>query len=178
MGKPCFVCGVPSTYGYSEHAEEDINKIKPVCLAHLLSELESGFQNFRGRAVVIEPAQGPPCYLFQPVVEWRQAFKRHTKIADDVLDLLAKMEAKCCECDRQASFLWVESKGLTGDNFGELIDKGLTTTLLRQNPAPISLCPKCCVKRIRSALETKHISYLEVCPPKGSNDGFVIPMGY
>ena len=177
VGKPCSVCGVPSSFGYSAHAEEDANKIKPLCLAHLIPELEKGYQSFQGRAVVIEPADGPPCYVFQPAGEWRKAFK-DTKIADDVSSLLAKMDTKCHDCGQSAIFLWIESKGLTGDNFGETLDKGLATTLLRQNSAPVSLCPKCCVKRVTRALEAKHLSYFEVCVPRGSADGFVIPMGY
>ncbi|SRR6266540_1848857 len=177
VGKPCSVCGVQSSYGYSEHAEEDADKIKPLCLAHLISELESNYLSFRGRAVVIEPADGPPCYVFQPAEEWRQAFK-DSKIAGDVSSLLSKMDEKCHDCRQTASCLWVESKGLTGDNFGETLDKGVSATLLRRNPAPISLCPKCCVKRIANALEAKRLSYLEVCAPKGNADGFVIPMGY
>ena len=177
LGKPCSVCGAPSSYGFSDHAEEDADKIKPRCLTHLVSELETNYESFRGRAVAIEPADGPPCYVFQPVEEWRQAFK-DSKIADDVSSLLAKMDAKCSDCGQAANFLWVGSSGLTGDNFGETLDKGVTATLLRQNPAPVSLCPKCCIKRIVKALETKQLSYLEVCAPKGNADGFVIPMGY
>ena len=177
VGKPCSVCGVPSSFGFSAHAEEDADKVKPLCLAHLIPELEKGYQSFQGRAVVIEPADGPPCYVFQPAGEWRQAFK-DTKIADDVSSLLVKMDAKCRDCGQAANYLWVESRGLTGDNFGETLDKGLSATLLHQNAAPLSLCPKCCVKRVIGALEAKHLSYLEVCVPKGSADGFVIPMGY
>jgi hypothetical protein len=177
VDKPCSVCGAPSSYGYSEHAEEDADKIKPLCLAHLVPELEKGYQSFQGRAVIIEPADGPPCYVFQPAGEWRQAFK-DTKIADDVSALLAKMEVKCRDCGKPAPYLWVESKGLTGENFGDTLDKGLSATLLNQNAAPVSLCPRCCVKRVTTTLEAKHLSYLEVCVPKGRKDGFVIPMGY
>jgi hypothetical protein len=175
--KSCSVCGAQSRYGYSDHAEEAADKIKPMCLAHLVPELESNYQSFRGRAVVIAPADGPPCYVFQPVEEWRQAFK-DSKIADDASSLLAKMDAKCHDCGQPANYLWVESNGLAGDNFGTTLDKGVSATLLCQNVAPISLCPKCCVKRVASVLESKCLSYLEVCAPKGKADGFVIPMGY
>ena len=177
VGKPCSVCGVPSSYGYSEHAEEEADKIRPLCLTHLNAELEKDYQSFRGRAVVIEPADGPPCYVFQLAEEWQQAFK-DSKIAKDVSSLLAKMDAKCHDCGQTATYLWVQSKGVTGDNFGEMLDEGVSATLLRQNPAPISLCPKCCVKRITRILGINHLSYLEVCAPKGNADGFVVPMGY
>jgi hypothetical protein len=177
VGKACSVCGVTSSYGYSQHAEEDADKIRPMCLVHLMSQLEGDYEGFRGRAVVVEPADGPPCYVFQPVQEWRQAFK-DSKISDDVSSLIAKMDGKCHDCGQTANFLWLGSKGLSGENFEETLDKGLSATLLRQNPAPVSLCPKCCVKRVASALEGKRLSYLEVCAPKGNADGFVIPMGY
>jgi len=88
------------------------------------------------------------------------------------------MDTKCHDCGQTANYLWVESNGLTGDNFGETLNKGVSATLLRQNAAPISLCPKCCVKRVARALEAKRLSYLEVCAPKGNANGFVIPMGY
>ncbi len=177
VGKPCSVCGIPSSYGYSDHAEEDADKIKPMCLIHLASELEINYPSFRGHAVVIEPAGGPPCYVFQPTEEWRQAFP-DSKISGDVSSLLAKMDTKCHDCAQTANYLWVESKGLTGGNFGETLDKGVSATLLPHNPVPISLCSKCCASRIAKALETKRLSYLEVCAPKGNADGFVIPMGY
>ena len=177
LGKSCSVCGIPSGYGYSDRAEEDADKIKPMCLNHLISELESNYRSFRGRAVVMEPVAGPPCYVFQPVEEWRQAFQ-DSKIPDDVSSLLAKMDTKCHDCVQTANYLWVESKGLTGDNFVETLDKGVSGTLLPHNPAPISLCPNCCASRVAKALETKRLSYLEVCAPKGNADGFVIPMGY
>jgi hypothetical protein len=177
IGKPCSVCGAPSSYGYSEHPEEDADKIKPLCLAHLVPQLETGYRSFQGRAVVIEPADGPPCYIFQPAGAWRKAFK-DTKIADDASALLAKMNLTCRDCGEKAPYLWLGSNGLTGRNFGETLEKGLTATLLAQNAAPVSLCPGCCVKRIKTTFAAKHLSYLEVCVPKGSTEGFVIPMGY
>ena len=177
VGKPCLICGVQSAYGYSEHAEEEADKIKPMCLKHLISEIGNDYQTFQGRAVVIEPADGPPCYVFQPIEEWHLSFSQ-SKIYDDVLHFLANMDTKCHDCGMKANFLWVESNGLTGENFGKTLDNGLPSTLLLNNPAPISLCPKCCLSRIRKAFEGKHLSYLEVCAPKGNTDGFVIPMGY
>ena len=41
VGKPCTVCGAGSSFGYSDHAEEDADKIRPLCLAHLIPELKS-----------------------------------------------------------------------------------------------------------------------------------------
>lgn len=176
VGKACAVCGAESKFGYDEYAE-DLDHIRPMCLKHLVSQLERDYTSFGGRAVVIQPAHGPPCYVFQPVKEWRESFKE-SKIADDVLSLLAKIETNCHDCGQTAKYLWVESNGLTGDNFGETLDKGVSETLLRHNPQPISLCAKCCVRHIAKELEAKRLSYLEVCAPKGNVDGFVIPMGY
>jgi len=177
IDKPCSICGAGSKFGYSDYAEEDPEKIKPLCLNCLVSQLEKDYTAFSGRAVVVQPAQGPPVYVFQAAQEWQASFKE-TKIAEDVLALLAKMDAKCHDCGEKTKYLWVESSGLNGENFGESLDKGLTETVLRHNPAPISLCAKCCVRHIAKDLEAKHLSYLEVSAPKGPGDGFVIPMGY
>lgn len=176
VGKACSICGAESRFGYDEYAE-DLEHIRPMCLKHLISQLEEDYTSFGGRAVVVQPADGPPCYVFQPVKEWHESFK-DSRIPDDVLSLLARMETKCHDCGQAANYLWVESADLTGDNFGKTLDNGVSETLLRRNPKPISLCAKCCVKRISTDLETKHLTYLEVCAPKGKVDGFVIPMGY
>jgi len=71
----------------------------------------------------------------------------------------------------------VDSRGLTGENFGESLDKGLSKTILPHNPPPVSLCSRCCVKRIETELEAQRLHYLEVSAPKGSEDGFVMPHG-
>ena len=108
---------------------------------------------------------------------WRERFT-DTRIAHDVFSLLEKMDRCCAECGNNARFLWVDSRGLTGENFGESLDKGLSKTILPHNPPPVSLCSRCCVKRIETELEAKRLHYLEVSAPKGSEDGFVMPMGY
>jgi hypothetical protein len=177
----CSVCGAKSQhdsqYGYSLHSEQEPEKMKPLCRKCLISQLEADYISFLGRAVVIQPAPGPPCYVFQPINEWNAAFK-DSKIGSDAQSLLAGIEAKCSDCGQQANYLWIESSGLTGDNFEETLDKGPSPTLLQKNPKPISLCGKCCVVRIATDLEKRDIEYLEVCGPKGNADGFVVPMGY
>ena len=175
VGKPCSLCGAESGYGYDKEAEELAN-IKPMCLTCLVAQLEKDYAAFAGRAVVIQPADGPPSYVFQPLKEWRQYVKK-SKIADDTASLLAKLEPTCHDCGRKANFLWIESRGLNGDNFTETLDKGISETLLRGNPKPVSLCAKCCVGHIANDLRDKHISYGEVCSPRGAENGFVVPMG-
>jgi hypothetical protein len=177
FGRACAVCGAEPRYGYSEHAEEVSEKIRPMCLKCLVSQLEKDYEGYAGRAIVVQPAAGPPCYVFQTMKGWREHFKE-SKIADDGLSLLATMEPRCHECGLKAKYLWIESRDLTGDNFGECLDRGFSETLLRHNPKPVSLCAGCCVKRIAQDLELKHLSYLEVCAPRGTDEGFVIPMGY
>jgi hypothetical protein len=177
LDKPCAFCGAAAKFGYSEHAEDDFEKIKPMCLNCLVSQLKKDYSSFTGQAVVIQPAAGPPCYVFQPVKEW-QAYFEKSKIGPDVNSLLARMEPRCHDCEQRANFLWVESKGLNADNFGKSLDEGLSETLLPHNPKPISLCAKCTVWRIAEDLKGKQLSYIEVCGPKGVGNGFVIPMGY
>lgn len=177
----CSVCGAKRLdgpqYGYSEFAEEDPAKMKPLCRQHLIAQLEIDYTNYHEQALVIAPASGPPCYVFQPIKEWNNFFK-DSKIGRDAEMLLAKMNPQCRDCVQKANYLWVESSGLTGDNFEETLDKGVSETLLINNPKPISLCGKHSVQRIAAALEQQNVFYLEVCGPKGTDNGFVVPMGY
>jgi RNase P subunit RPR2 len=174
--KECLVCGAESKYGYSEHAEE-VKKIISLCQKCLITELEKDYIAFSGRAVVIQPAPGPPCYVFHSNKEWGEFFKE-SRIDDDARAFLLRMDTTCQECGEKANFLWIGSSGLTAQNFGNVLKKGFSETLLPSNPKPISLCGKCCVRHIARELEEKGITYLEVCSPKGTEDGFVIPMAY
>jgi len=174
--QPCAQCGGQSKYGYSPRAETDPKDIKPMCGRCLVRQLLRDYSEYAGHAVVVQPVPGPPCYVFQPKTfnTWAGPFQ----IGPDVQSLLKELSGHCGECSQPANFLWVESRGLNGDNFSDVIDKGITETLLAWgNPKPISLCARCCVVRIERALEKDDISYLEVSPPTGE-DGFVIPMGY
>jgi hypothetical protein len=175
--KRCSVCGAESKYGYSEGAEEEIKTIKSMCIECLVSHLKNDYAAFLGRAVVIQPAPGPPCYVFHSNKEWGESF-RESEMDDDTRAYLLRMDPLCRDCGQKANFLWVESSGLTAHNFGNVLRKGFSETLLPRNPKPVSLCAKCCVKQIAKELKEKEIAYLEVSGPKGGEDGFVIPMAY
>jgi hypothetical protein len=177
MSRACAVCGAPSRYGYSEHAEEDPEKIRRLCLKCLGFQLKEDYSAFGGRAVVIQPADGPPCYVFQPVQEWHEHFKK-SRIAEEAVALLERMKTDCSGCGLKADYLWIGSHGLNGENFGDTLENGLSETLLRHNSEPMSLCAGCCVSLITKKLAEKGITYLEVSAPKGDGLGFVIPMGY
>jgi hypothetical protein len=175
--KGCSVCGAGSKYGYSEHAEEKMKNIESMCRKCLISQLEKDYVTFSGRSVVIQPVPGPPCYAFHSNKEWGEFFKE-SRMDDDARAHLLRMDTGCHDCGLEANFLWIESSGLTEHNFGNVLKKGFSETLLPRNPKPISLCGKCCVRHIAREMEQKDITYLEVCGPKGTEDGFVIPMAY
>jgi len=175
--KRCSVCGAVSKYTYSEKAEEEIEHIKSMCIVCLVSQLKNDYTTFSARAVVIQPAPGPPRYVFHSNKEWGESFKE-SRMDDDTRAFLLDMDTLCRDCGQKANFLWIESRGLTAQNFGSVLRKGFSETLLPRNPKPISLCGKCCVNHIDEALKEKEIAYLEVSGPKGSEDGFVIPMAY
>ncbi len=175
--KRCSTCGADPKFGYSEYGDEKMDSIKSVCRKCLISKLEKDYTIFSGRAVVIQPAPGPPCYVFHSNKEWRESFKE-SRMDDDARTYLLRMEPICRDCRQQANFLWVESKGLTAYNFGNVLKKGFSETLLSRNTKPISLCGKCCVRYIAKELEEKGLTYLEVSGPKGVEDGFVIPMAH
>jgi hypothetical protein len=176
LGKPCVSCRAPARFGYSKHAE-DIEHVQPVCLNCLIVRLTQDYSSFEGKAIVIQPAEGPPAYVYQPLEAWATAFPK-SRIADDVAHLLNNLQSCCQVCGVPAKFLWVGSDGLTGDNFSDTLDKGISATLLERNRTRTALCGRCCVNQIERDLVTKGLEYLEVCAPTGESQGFVIPMGY
>ena len=99
-------------------------------------------------------------------------------ILKDVGTLLDRMDDECHDCQGTPQFIWVESAGLTADTFEEVLDRGVTATLLVHNPPPMCVCAGCCVERIARDLRMRDLSYLEVSPPTGAEAGFVLPMGY
>ena len=174
--KECLACGTESKYDYSELVE-DVKNIKSLCRTCLITQLQKDFITFSGRAVVIQPVPGPPCYVFHSNKEWGEFFKE-SKMDDDARAYLLRMDTICHDCGQTGNFLWIESNGLTAHNFGNVLKKGFSDTLLPRNPKPLSLCGMCCVRHIARELDGKDIMYLEVCGPKGAEDGFVIPMAY
>ena len=174
--KECLACGAESKYGYSDHTEDRKN-IKSLCRACLITQLQKDYITFSGRAVVIQPVLGPPCYVFHSNKEWGK-FSKESKMDDDTRAYLLRMDTICHDCGQTANFLWIESSGLTAYNFGNVLKKGFSEALLPRNPKPISLCGNCCVKHIARELDGKDITYLEISGPKGGDDGFIAPMGY
>ncbi len=148
-----------------------------MCLNCLKPEMDRDYKGFGGRAVIVAPAAGPPVYVFQPIKVWNEHFPGSI-IATDVNLLVERINSTCHECSKNARFLWIESRGLNGKNFVEVLDQGVSQTLLKGNAPSVSLCATCCLTHIFRDLESKHISYLEICSPKGNESGFVLPMGY
>ena len=126
IDRRCLVCGAESKYGYSDHAK-DIKNIKSICRKCLITQLEKDYVTFSGRAVVIQPAPGPPCYVFHSIKEWGKFFKE-SKMDDDARAYLLRMETECHDCGQKPNFLWIESSGLTAYNFGNVLKKGFSET--------------------------------------------------
>ena len=177
LDRSCSGCGAPSRFGYGEHAETELDALCPLCVVCLKRRLIVDYGRFTNRALVVQPAPGPPVYVFQSALAWEQHFV-HSEMPKDVRALLDSMGRGCHDCRETAKFVWIESLGLTSDTFGQVLDRGVRATLLQNNPAPISLCARCCVERIARELTTQDLSYLEVCSPTGAEPGFVLPMGY
>jgi hypothetical protein len=136
LDEPCSICGGLTRCGYSEHAES-LENIRPLCLACLQAQMRLDYGRFEGRSVVVQPAVGPPVYVFQPAAEWPAVFAK-SQIPGDVASLLAHMNSTYVDCGAASRFRWVESAGLTGDNFGEMLDRGISATLLENNPVPMA----------------------------------------
>jgi hypothetical protein len=168
----CAVCGLPARFGYSLKAESDKKDIASVCLNCLKRKLAADYESFQARALVIEPAAGLPCYVFQPSSEWREY-----KLSQETKMLLSNLESACHRCGARANFLWVTSDGLRGDNVETVFAQGIAETLLRWGNSPASSCARCCVELICQSLESRQLTFVEVCGPRAES-GFVIPMGF
>ena len=177
LSKPCSGCSAPARFGYGRHAEENLQDLAPLCVNCLQARLTVDYREFEGRAVVVQPAPGPPVYVFQPLDDWTEHFPR-SGIVDDVEVMLGKMNKRCEDCGASANFVWVESQGSARDNFEGVLERGLSATLLKDNPKPKSLCATCCVGHVVRTLRARDLSYIEFCSPRGSTRGFVLPMGY
>jgi len=169
----CSGCGAPSRFGYSREAESDAGDIVRLCLVCLAAKLSDDFRNYPARALVVEPAADLPCYVFQPRSKWVDS-----KLAADLTTLLAGMEDTCRRCGSRANFLWVTSSGLQLSTIEQFFSEGPSRTLLQWgNAQPISVCGPCCLALIKKTIETRNLTFLEVCGPR-SEDGVILPMAY
>jgi hypothetical protein len=169
----CSSCGSPSQFGYSTQAESEPSQIARLCLTCLTTRLRDDYKKYEGRALVIEPAAGLPCYVFQPKSKWADF-----KLAKDLTTLVSGMESTCRDCSSVAHFLWITSNGLIPSSFSRVLSDGLSQTLLCWgNDQPYAVCSQCCVALIVKTIQARSLTFLEVCAPR-SEDGFVIPMGY
>ena len=171
--KTCANCGSPSQFGYSREAESELKDIINLCFTCLVGKLTHDYDSYEGRALVIQPAAGFPCYVFQASSRWPDS-----KLAREVADMFSATNEACNRCGSKAHYLWVTSNGLNLSNFEQLMSEGLSQTLLQWgNFRPISLCARCCVNSIVKTIEEHGLSFIEVCSPR-STDGFVTPMAY
>ena len=171
--KTCANCGSPSQFGYSREAESELEDIVSLCFTCLVKKMNDDYESYEGRALVIQPAAGFPCYVFQTTNRWPDS-----KLAQEVAEMFSAADVTCNQCGSNAHYLWVSSKGLNPSTFEQVLSNGLSETLLRWgNPRPMSLCSRCCVKSIAKTIEENRLTFLEVCSPRSAN-GFVIPMGY
>ena len=169
----CSGFGSPSQIGYSNHAESERSQIAQLCLTCLTAKLRNDYQRYEGRALVIEPAAGLPCYVFQPKSKWAGF-----KLSEDLTTLFSNNDDTCRHCNSKAHFLWLTSNGLVPSNFSQVLSDGISQTLLCWgNGKPYPVCGQCCVASIVKTMESRGLTFLEVCAPR-SEDGFVIPMGY
>jgi hypothetical protein len=144
-----------------------------LCLNCLKAKLADDYSRFEARALVIEPAAGFPCYVFQPSSKWQGH-----KLQVETAELLSKMGTTCTLCGNRANFQWLTSNGLLDSNAEKLLSDGISATLFRWgNSPPYSVCGRCCVDLICKSIESKSLMFVEVCCPR-SEDGFVLPMGY
>lgn len=169
--KLCAGCGAPAMHGYSKAAESAPEDIVPLCVPCLLERLDEDYCTYDGRAVVIQPVAELPCYVFRPKSDWDEQLRA------ELDTLLAGLQIHCACCTNPARYLWVNA--LDAGPVANLPQMGITQTLLGPRRArPISLCARCSVQRIGRSLTGQEAGYVEVCGPRGSEDGLVTAIGY
>jgi hypothetical protein len=171
----CAHCGQRAAHGYSEAAEADSKRIAPLCLACLVVQLRKDYGEFHGRAIVVAPAVGTPCYVFR---ELSSLQGESSEASGDFALLLRQIEG-CTDCKKSASCLWIGSRGLTLETFSSVLEMGPRKTLLSWgNPAPVSLCGLCTAGRIARSMSEDAYEFFEVCTPHQDQQGIVLPMAY
>lgn len=164
-------CGNPPVSGYSSCAETQLKNIEPVCNGCLLSRFAQEVSTYQNKAVILEPSEDFPCYVFQPL-DGLQAISSSVFL-DDVSSLLSGMDPLCKKCDKLSSFLWIGSAELSAAEQTRFFQEGISKTL--NTSSKVSLCVDCCVESLRRYFPP--LQFLEVCAPK-NRDGVQLPMGY
>lgn len=168
--KKCSRCGKPSSNGYPVSGQAESDSILPVCVDCLLRQLDEDYLTFDGRAVVIQPVAEFTCYLFRPKKDWNEAVRNDTE------SILAGLEKLCHTCGLEARYAWVNA--LEPAPVAKVPRLGIRQTLLTQASArPVALCARCTVRRIARSLREQEGGYLEICGPRGKEDGLVCGMG-
>jgi hypothetical protein len=169
--KKCARCEQHAVHGYSQAAESDVKQILPLCLDCLRIQLQQDYSEFNGWAVVIAPAAGLPCYVFRD--------RNYLRSIGSDIDASSPQSDICILCGSRACCSWIESKGITIEIFGEVIEKGPLNALLAWgNPPPRSLCGRCTSEHVMKALQQEGMSFFEISSPHGTQEGVVLPMAY
>ena len=169
--KVCAHCGAPAMHGYSKAAESAPEHIVPLCVPCLLERLDEAYCTYDRHAVVIQPVAELPCYVFRPKSDWDEQLRA------ELDTLLAGLQNHCSSCTNPARYLWVNA--LEAGPVAKLPKMGITHTLLATSGArPISLCARCSVQRIARSFAGQEAGYVEVCGPRGGEDGLVTAIGY
>ena len=96
----------------------------------------------------------------------------------DINALLSRIEL-CSDCKAPANCLWIGSKGISIETFGEVLKRGPSQTLLTWgNSETASQCGKCLSARISKDLRSGNFEFFEICSPHDTQEGLVMPMAY
>ena len=104
--KTCANCGSPAQFGYSHEAESELEDILNLCFTCLVRKLTDDYGSYEGRAVVLQPAAGFPCYVFQSSSRWPDS-----KLAREVAELFSATDEACNQCGSNAHYLCDTRRG-------------------------------------------------------------------
>src|SRR5215472_2885531 len=125
----CANCGSPSKFGYSHEPESKAEDIVKLCLTCLAAKMKDAYERYEGRALVIQPKAGFPCYVYQASGKWADS-----GIAKELDSMFSGTDKGCDRCGSKAHYFWVTSN--------ERVESGGCRVIrAAKDPSEVGKCP-------------------------------------
>lgn len=102
--KHCAGCGQVAIHRYSRAAESCAKDITPLCVSCLDSQVLLDYRDFGGRAVLIAPAVGVPCYVCRDRESLRSISPESPGLYRELDEVLSTVQ-DCRDCGPEAHCL-------------------------------------------------------------------------
>ena len=145
--------------------ERDAGEVLWLCRSCLVTELQSYFEKYTKRAIVVYPLQGGwNAYHFYTFDRMVKLYEFKQKWVDDIKMFLPPSKAKCKDCGSSAHFTWADPQVYYGEPFPDSVN--VHGTFKRE-----LLCGRCLGKRFAEMIHTNNLRFDCIQPPL-DEDGF------